>query len=377
MRENRPRRIGLLTGGGDCPGLNAVIRAFTRTARGLHGVTVIGIEDGFEGLYEGRMRELDYNAVAGLVAEGGTVLGTTNKGDPWHFPLRGERGEVVIADVSARVLERIREAGLDALAVVGGDGSMHIAQRIADLGVPVVGIPKTIDNDLGATDVTFGFDTAVSIVAEAIDRLTTTASSHHRVMVVEVMGRHAGWIALAGGIAGGADTILIPEIPFRWDALSRHLLQRAGRGRRFSIVCVAEGAALPEGAQVVQEIDVRRTDAKRLGGIGAAVAQRIEQDTGLETRVTVLGHLQRGGSPSAFDRILATRFGVEAAECACRGESGVMVALRGTQIVTVPIAEAIATHRTVPPGHPMVQAARAVGTRFGDEVPGGEAPRTP
>lgn len=368
MTDPRPRRIGLLTGGGDCPGLNAVIRGFTRAARGTWGATVVGIEDGFEGLVEGRMRELDYQEVAGLIGEGGTMLGTTNKGDPWHYPVRGDDGTVTIRDVSARALERVREARLDALAVVGGDGSMHIAQRLGGLGVPVIGVPKTIDNDLSATDTTFGFDTAVSIVSEAIDRLTTTASSHHRVMVIEVMGRYAGWIALAGGMAGGADTILIPEIPFGWEAVFRHVRHRAMRGRRFSIVCVAEGAKLPEGGEVVQGIDPRRTDARQLGGVGAVVARRIEEGTGLETRVSVLGHLQRGGTPTAYDRILATRFGVAAAEAACRGESGVMVALRGTDIVTVPIADAIATLRTVPPAHPWVAAARAVGTRFGDEV---------
>jgi 6-phosphofructokinase 1 len=364
-----PRRIGLLTGGGDCPGLNAVIRAVARTARGRHGVPVVGIEDGFEGLYEGRMRELDYNETATLIGEGGTMLGTTNKGDPWHYPLPGENGEVRIADVSDRVLERIREAGLDTLVVVGGDGSMHIAARLAGRGVRVVGVPKTIDNDLAATDVTFGFDTAVSIVSEAIDRLTTTASSHHRVMVIEVMGRYAGWIALAGGVAGGADTILIPEIPFRWASVFRHVRERARRGRRYSIVCVAEGAKLPDGGEVVKATDERRTDARQLGGIGEVVATRIAQGTDLETRVTVLGHLQRGGTPTAHDRILATRFGVAAAEAACRGDSGVMVALRGTGIVPVPLQEAIASLRTVPPAHPLVQAARAVGVRFGDEMP--------
>jgi len=372
--STRALRIGLLTGGGDCPGLNAVIRAVTRTAVGRYGATIVGIEDGFEGLYEGRMRELGYGDVAGLIAEGGTVLGTTNKGDPWHFPVRSADGSVAIADVSQRTLERVREAALDGLVVVGGDGSMHIAQRFAALGIRVVGVPKTIDNDLGATDTTFGFDTAVSIVSEAIDRLQTTASSHHRVMVIEVMGRYAGWIALAGGMAGGADTILIPEIPFRWDAVFRHVRQRAQRGRRFSIVCVAEGARLPDGGQVLRSLDQKRTDARQFGGVGAVVARTIEEGTGLETRVTVLGHLQRGGSPTAYDRILATRYGVAAAECACRGDSGVMVALRGTDIVTVPISEAISVLRTVPPDHPLVAAARAVGTRFGDEVPAQGAP---
>jgi ATP-dependent phosphofructokinase / diphosphate-dependent phosphofructokinase len=368
MDSNRSMRVGILTGGGDCPGLNAVIRAVTRTARAAFGATVVGIEDGFEGLLENRMRELDYNEVFHLIGEGGTILGTTNKGDPWHYPQVGEDGSVTIVDVSDRVLERIREARLDSLVVVGGDGSMHIAQKLVGLGVPVVGVPKTIDNDLSATDQTFGFDTAVSIVSEAIDRLQTTASSHHRVMVIEVMGRYAGWIALAGGMAGGADTILLPEIPFRWEPVFRHVQHRAMRGRRFSIVCVAEGAKLPDGGEVLRGMDRRRTDARQLGGIGAVVAQRIEEGTGRETRVTVLGHLQRGGSPTAFDRILATRFGVAAAECACRGESGVMVALRGTDIVTVPIGDAIRSLKTVPIDHPMVHAARSVGIRFGDEA---------
>ena len=376
---NPPMRIGLLTGGGDCPGLNAVIRAVTRTARGLYGATVIGIEDGFEGLFDGRMRELEYGDVAGLIGEGGTLLGTSNKGDPWHFPLRQADGTLVISDVSERILEQIRHAALDVLMVVGGDGSMHIAQRFVERGVRVIGVPKTIDNDLAATDATFGFDTAVSIVSEAIDRLQTTASSHHRVMVIEVMGRYAGWIALAGGMAGGADTILIPEIGFSWESVFRHVEHRASRGRRFSIVCVAEGARLPEGGEVIKAFDRRRTDARQLGGIGAVVARRIEEGTGLETRVTVLGHLQRGGSPSAHDRVLATRFGVAAAHCAARGESGLMVALRGTEIVTVPISQAIATLRTVPHDHPLVLAARAVGTRFGDETaaPDGAAQALP
>jgi ATP-dependent phosphofructokinase / diphosphate-dependent phosphofructokinase len=368
MDSNRPMRIGILTGGGDCPGLNAVIRAVTRTARSGFGATVIGIEDGFEGLLEGRMRELDYNEVFYIIGEGGTILGTTNKGDPWHYPVVGDDGSVTIQDVSARVVERVREAGLDVLVVVGGDGSMHIALGMMQLGVPVVGVPKTIDNDLSATDQTFGFDTAVSIVSEAIDRLQTTASSHHRVMVIEVMGRYAGWIALAGGMAGGADTILLPEIPFRWEPVFRHVEHRAMRGRRFSIVCVAEGAKLPEGGEVLRGLDRRRTDARQLGGIGSVVAQRIEEGTSRETRVTVLGHLQRGGSPTAYDRILATRFGVAAAECACRREFGVMVALRGTDIVSVPIQDAIRSLKTVPPDHPMVHAARAVGIRFGDEA---------
>lgn len=368
MSASRPFRIGLLTGGGDCPGLNAVIRAFTRTAIGAYGASVIGIEDGFEGLYEGRMREITHDDVSGLIGQGGTVLGTSNKGDPWHYPIRGADGSFTVSDVSQAMLARVREWQLDALTVVGGDGSMHIAHRFMGLGVPMIGVPKTIDNDLSATDTTFGFDTAVAIVSEAIDRLQTTASSHHRVMVIEVMGRTTGWIALAGGLAGAAHAILIPEIPFAWESLFQHVRQRAQRGRRFSIVCVAEGTRLPEGTEVLKGLDERRTDARQFGGVGAVIARRIEEGCGLETRVTVLGHLQRGGSPTAYDRILATRFGVAAAHCAGQRQSGVMVALRGTDIVSVPIQDAISRLRTVPPDHPLVADARAAGTRFGDEA---------
>jgi 6-phosphofructokinase 1 len=350
-------RIGVLTSGGDCPGLNAVIRALVRKVERTHGGEVLGFRDAWRGVLDDDVEVLTVESCRGILPRGGTILGTSRI-QPYQFD-----------DGVQRVRESVERHRLDGFVVIGGNGSLGAALDLQRDGVPCIGVPKTIDNDLSATDTTFGFDTAVSIVSEAIDRLTTTASSHHRVMVIEVMGRYAGWIALAGGMAGGADTILIPEIPFRWDAVFRHVRHRAMRGRRFSIVCVAEGAKLPEGGEVIKGLDDRRTDAKQLGGVGAVVARRIEEGTGLETRVTVLGHLQRGGSPTAYDRILATRFGVAAAQAACRGESGVMVALRGTDIVTVPIADAIATLRTVPPDHPMVAAARAVGTRFGDEVP--------
>ncbi len=363
------KRIGLLTGGGDCPGLNAVIRAATLTAHVEHGATVLGIEDGFEGLVEGRMRELQAKEIAGIIGLGGTILGSSNKGDPWHYPVTSASGAVEIRDMSVKVLEGITRAGIDTLIAVGGDGTMHIADRLGELGVNVIGVPKTIDNDLAATDITFGFDTAVSIVAESIDRLTTTASSHHRVMVIEVMGRHAGWIALAGGVAGGADVILIPEIPFNWEAVFRKVRARHAQGMRYSIICAAEGAKTPEGEQVVRALDVRRTDARQLGGFGALVASTIETRTGLETRANVLGHIQRGGTPSSLDRILATQFGTAAAHSACRGERGLMVALRNSQIVTVPIKDAIASLRTVPADHPLIRAARSVGTAFGDELP--------
>ena len=361
-------RLGLLTGGGDCSGLNAVVRAVTKTAMGEFGATVVGIEDGFEGLVEGRMRELTNREVSGILSLGGTILGTSNRGDPWHYPVEVAPGKIEIQDTSFKAVRNYQKAGLEVLVVVGGDGTMHIAHKLAGLGLHLVGVPKTIDNDLPATDVTFGFDTAVSVVCDALDRLHTTASSHHRVMVLEVMGRYAGWIALTGGMSGGADLILLPEIPFTWEAISRKLNERAMQGKRFSLVCVAEGAKLPGGQEVIKALDIKRTDAKQFGGIGAEIARQIELRMGHETRVTVLGHLQRGGSPTAFDRVLATRLGVHAARCACRGEFDVMAAVRKGQIISAPLAEATAPLRLVPPDHPLVSAARACGTSFGDEA---------
>jgi phosphofructokinase-like protein len=361
------RRIGVLTGGGDCPGLNAVIRAVTKTAQNAYGATVVGIEDGFEGLVEGHTHELRHQEVSGILGLGGTILGSSNRGDPWHYPAEVGQGRVEIHDVAYKAIRNFGQWGLDALVAIGGDGTMHIANRLCAAGVPVVGVPKTIDNDVPGTDVTFGFDTAVSIVCGAIDRLATTASSHHRVMVVEVMGRYAGWIALMGGVSGGADVILIPEIAFTWEAVFRKVHERQTQGKRFTIVCVAEGAKLPEGGEVVRELDVKRTDAKRLGGVGEVVARAIEAGTGHETRATVLGHLQRGGPPTAADRVLGTRFGTAAAHAACSGKSGIMVALRDCGITQVPLSEATGPLRTVPAGHDLVVAARAVGTSFGDE----------
>lgn len=359
------KRIGILTGGGDCPGLNAVIRSVAKTAMMEYGATVVGVEDGFEGLVQGRMRELGNADVSGIINLGGTILGTSNKGDPWHFPVE-ENGGTVIRDYSGQALAHYRSWGLDGLVTVGGDGTMNIAHRLAGLGANVVGVPKTIDNDLASTDLTFGHDTAVSVATEAIDRLHTTASAHHRAMVIEVMGRYAGWIALTAGMAGGADIILIPEIPFTWEAVFRKVVDRSRHGKRFSIVCVAEGAKCPDVGEVVRALDVKRTDAKQLGGVGDLVARRIAEGTGIETRTTVLGHLLRGGSPTPFDRALATRFGVLAAHLACRGEYGVMVALRGAAVESVPIVDAIARLKLVPPDHEYVRAARSVGTAFGD-----------
>jgi len=366
MPLDKLRRIGILTGGGDCPGLNAVIRAVAKTAMNDYSATVIGIEDGFEGFVEGRMRELTNPDVSGILALGGTILGTSNKGDPFHYPMEGPDGKPMITDASQRVLKHYKGWGLDALIAVGGDGTMHISDKLTDMGMNIIGIPKTIDNDLDGTDITFGYDSARMVATEAIDRLHTTASSHHRVMVIEVMGRYAGWIALGAGVAGGADIILIPEIPFHWEKIYDKVIERGTKGKRFSIICVAEGAKPADGELVVQEVDIKRTDPIRLGGIGNYVAKRITEATELETRVTVLGHLQRGGSPSPFDRTLGTRFGVVAVKLAAVGMFGRMVSLRGREVTSVPIKEAIGRQRLVSPDDQTVAAARSVGTSFGD-----------
>jgi 6-phosphofructokinase 1 len=359
------KRIGVLTGGGDCPGLNAVIRSIAKPAMSYFGATVIGIEDGFEGFVEGRMRELTPKEIGGIVSVGGTILGTSTKGNPFQFPVETPQG-VEVFDYSENAIRNYKDWGLDALIAIGGDGTMHIVDRFTDMGFNFIGVPKTIDNDLAATDVTFGYYSAVAVATDAIDRLHTTASAHHRVMVVEVMGRYAGWIALGAGLAGGADAILIPEIPFKWEKVYEHVLRRSIHGNRFSIICVAEGARPSEGDIIVKETDKKRTDPIRLGGIGELVAKKVTEGTGLETRVTVLGHLQRGGSPTAYDRILASKFGSKAIELASENKFGHMVSLRGNEVTSVPVKEAILSLRTVPPNDQGVVAARAVGTCFGD-----------
>ena len=357
------RRLGILTGGGDCPGLNAVVRSVAKPAMSFFNCSVMGILDGFEGLVEGRFRQLSKMDVSGIINVGGTILGTSNKGDPFHYP-SASADRVNIIDASDRALHHYREWGLDALVVIGGDGTMNIAHKFTEMGMNVVGVPKTIDNDLEATDQTFGYDSALVVATEAIDRLQTTASAHKRVMVVEVMGRYAGWIALGAGLAGGADIILIPEISFHWDVILQYCVERS-KTAKFTIICVAEGARAADGDLVVKEKDAKRTDPVRLGGIGDFVAEKISAETGLETRVAVLGHLQRGGSPSPFDRILATKFGSLATQLASEGKFDQMVSLRGTDIVPVPLKDAIKKQRLVPPDHQMIFAARAVGSSFG------------
>jgi 6-phosphofructokinase 1 len=329
-------RIGLLTGGGDCPGLNAVIRAVVRTSL-VHGSEVVGLLEGWRGLVTGETRTLRAEDVRGIVRRGGTILRTSRTN-----PFKDDES-------LALVLGTWRGLGLDALVAIGGEDTLGVASRLhREHGWPVVGVPKTIDNDLGGTDYTFGFDTAVSVATDAIDRLQTTAESHNRVIVVEVMGRHAGWIATWAGIAGGADVITTPEKPVTVDEICQHVKARAERGSSFSIVVAAEGSRI-EGLDSLGTSRVDDFGHELLGGIGHQLAPLIEQSTGFETRVTVLGHVQRGGRPTAYDRVLATRFGVRAAELVHRGEFGKMVALRGSKIVPVDLQDAVAEPKTVPP----------------------------
>lgn len=358
-------RIGILTGGGDCPGLNAVIRAAAK-ALFAGGVEVIGFRDGYRGIIEKDWMPIDKKAISGLLHRGGTILGTNNRDNPFNYPVITSEGKTEYSDVSDELLGNIHDLRMDNLIVIGGDGTLSIARELVAKGARIIGVPKTIDNDLAATDQTFGFDTAVATATDALDKLHSTAESHHRVMVLEVMGRYAGWIALWSGVAGGADVILIPEIPWSLEKIVGKIKQRQGEGKLFSIIVVAEGTPGPDGQRVVRERISGSGDPVRLGGIGQVVGELVEQATGVETRVTVLGHIQRGGSPSPLDRILATRFGVAAAELALAGRKGVMVALRGRDIIAVPLEEATNRLSHVPPDSPLVHAARSTGISFGD-----------
>ena len=332
-------KIGMLTGGGDCPGLNAVIRAVVRKGVFHYGDEFIGFMEGWRGVIEGKTMPLDLSAVGGILPRGGTIL-RTSRTNPSKRP-----------DGIASCIATLQKNKVDALIAIGGDDTLSVAQKLFENGVKVVGVPKTIDNDLGGTDFTFGFDTAVNVVCEAIDRLHTTAEAHNRVMVVEVMGRDAGWIALYSGIAGGADAILIPERPFDVDKVAESLRQRHERGRYFSIVVVAEGAKFSadasQGAPVVQDMGKDEFGHAKLGGIANILSREIEKRTGFETRATVLGHIQRGGSPSAFDRVLATRYGLGAIDMVHNGKFGEMAALRANKIISIPLKEAIAKNRVV------------------------------
>ena len=331
------QRVGILTGGGDCPGLNSVIRAVYKRAD-MDGFQVLGFRNGWKGVIEGEFVILDSNSVSGILPKGGTILGTSRT-NPFKNP-----GDL------ERLKSTFTKNGLTALIAVGGEDTLGVAYKLHKEGVKVVGVPKTIDNDLNATDYTFGYDTAVNIAMECIDRLHTTAESHNRVIVVEIMGRHAGWIALESGLAGGADVILIPEVPVDIDHICELIRKRHARGKTFSIVAVAEGAVLKDQGMVAEQ-QLDQFGHARLGGIGQMIGEMIEKKTGFETRVTVLGHIQRGGSPTAFDRILGTRFGVKAFELVKQEKFGCMVSLQGREIVTVSLADAVGQLKTVPPDY--------------------------
>ncbi len=359
---NPPTRIGVLTGGGDCPGLNAVIRAVTKSLIGQCGAEVIGIEDGFLGLIERRVRPLDWRSVSGILGLGGTLLGTSNTASPFSFQGR---------DVSGEVLAYARETlGLQALVAIGGGGTLTIAGRLSAMGLPVVGVPKTIDNDIACNERSFGFDTAVAIVTDALERVQTTGQSHGRVMVVETMGRYAGWIALEAGIAGAADVILLPEIAYDPDRVAAFCAERAGR-QRYTVICIAEGACARGVGLTVDRTVADSPDPLRLGGVGHVLRAQLEPRLAAlgvksDVRTTVLGHVQRGGSPTPFDRVLATRYGHAAAQAILRGEFHRMVALQQGDLVTVPLADVAGRNRTVPPDHPLVRCARDIGVCLGD-----------
>jgi 6-phosphofructokinase 1 len=361
--NSRPRkRVGILTGGGDAPGLNAVIRAVVKSAANCSCET-IGLEDGFDGLVEpDRWRKLTARDVTGILRIGGTILGTANRGNPFAAPVRTSDGPRDYAD---RCVEMFHQLKLDALVVIGGDGTLAIAHQFFKRGIPLVAVPKTIDNDIVQTTNTFGFDTAVSFATDAVDRLHTTAEAHHRVMIAEVMGRYAGWIALYAGVAGGADVILIPEIPFDLEKVAERIRQRDQFGARFSIVVVAEGAK-PVGGSLTVMRKASGEYVERLGGIGATVATQLEALTGKETRYVVLGHLQRGGTPTSFDRMLATRFGAHAMELVHQGRFGNMVAFHPPHIVDVPLEDVVGRIRTVPTDFDVIRAARAMNISLGD-----------
>ncbi|HXQ26991.1 MAG TPA: ATP-dependent 6-phosphofructokinase [Candidatus Acidoferrales bacterium] len=355
------RTIGVVTGGGDCPGLNAAIRAIVRIAKLELGWRVIGVADGFDGLmHPERCRELTIESVRGILPRGGTILGSTNSRDPFAYPVK-EGGRTATKDCSPQCLDAMRQLGIDALIVIGGNGTLSIAHRLSQMGMKLVGVPKTIDNDLQLTDVTLGFDSALHVAMDAIDRLHTTAESHHRVIVVEVMGRDAGWIALDGGVAGGADVILLPEIPFTIENVCAAIRRREEAGRTSSIIVVAEGVKLPE--RSASGIPVRRQPGEH---VADSIAHAMRECSDKEVRAMVLGHMQRGGSPSPFDRILATRFGAASVDLVSKEAYGQMVSLQGGKVVSVPLAGAISPVRLVDPASETLRAARAVGISFGD-----------
>lgn len=354
-----PLRVGILTAGGDCPGLNAALHAVTKTLILQHGAEVVGIRNGFRGLVERNVQSLTYQDVNGILSRGGTVLGASSKGNPFDYQPRGG------ADVSARAMRTYNRLDLSALVTIGGDGTMSISHGLADLGLNVVGVPKTIDNDLVGTVRSFGFDTAVSTATEAIDRIQTTAQSHHRVMIVETMGRYSGWIALHAGVASGADVILIPEIEYSIDEVTNICQERQQSGQRFTIIAIAEGAKPQDGERVIREQTDKAESPVRLGGIGRELGQKLEDRIDSEIRTSILGHLQRGGAPTSYDRNLATMFGTRAARLVADGTFGVMAALQKDTFTEVPLSEVADQTRTVPLDSPLIASADDIGTSFG------------
>ncbi len=359
------RRIAILSGGGDCPGINAVIRAVTKKAILQLGLEVIGIEDGFHGVIHNRCRKLEYDSVSGILTQGGTMLGTSKTANPYRYAIK-KGNKLEFKDMSKTAVENINKLDIECLVCIGGDGTMGISHDLLRDGVPIIGVPKTIDNDLKGTDITFGFDSAVSIATEGIDRIHTTAESHHRVMIVEVMGHHAGWIALHSGIAGGGDIILIPEIPYKLDAIAEKVKERHRKGKRFSIVVVAEGAKPKGGNVVIRRVVKESSDPIRLGGIGFVLGEQIEKKTGVESRTVVMGHLQRGGTPTPFDRVLATRLGARAVDMIENKEFGYMVGVKGDSLISVHLKDVAKGPRLVPLDDPLIETARGVNTCFGD-----------
>ena len=358
------KKIGVITGGGDCPGLNAVLRAVVKTAIS-YGWEVIGFKDGYHGLVLNEYVKLNQYSVSGILDRGGTILGSSNRDNPFNFKIE-ENGVPKYVDMSDQVLENIKSHEIDAMVLIGGDGTLTSARDFARKGLKVVGVPKTIDNDLSATDTTFGFMTAVDTATDALDKLHSTAESHHRIMILEVMGRYAGWIALESGIAGGADMILIPEIPYDIHKVAAKAIERKNNGKNFSIVVVAEGAKPKGGEMVISHVVKDSPDPIRLGGIGQKIASDLAEITGIDARVTVLGHLQRGGRPSAYDRILSTRYGVAAAELVKAEKFGTMVSLQGDKITAVSLEDAVGKLKTVPPEGELVRFTKSIGVEFGD-----------
>ncbi len=358
------KRLGILTGGGDAPGLNAVIRAVAKVTW-AQGAKLYGFRNGYSGLIRGDYLRLEKPHISGLLHKGGTMLGTNNRDNPFNFPIE-EGNNIVYRDMSDKAIQNLESLQIDCLIVIGGDGSLAIGRELYEKGAKIVGVPKTIDNDLMGTNQTFGFNTAVTTATDALDKLHTTAESHHRVMILELMGRYAGWIALYSGVAGGADVILIPEISWSMDKVAEKINSRRDEGKPFSIIVVAEGAKTPQGEQVVRKTIKGSGDPIRLGGISHLVAQMVEETTGFESRATVLGHVQRGGSPSPFDRILATQYGEAAARLALSGKFGKMISLKNGEITSLDFEKIPSDCRKVPVDHPLIKVAKNTGISFGD-----------